>query len=574
MRGRNAEFGLFLTLGMSKKDIEKTIRVENAIISITSFIVGIIAGSILSRLFFMASIRILEFEGMTFMLNIKAYGITFLLFMVINSFMYIKRKFYIRKLELTELMKDARQSRQGKSSWVLGLLGLIMVGSSYGCIYFTIEGVLKGSNYVKLAMVLLLVGLYMVISNFGALMIKSSKKRYYKHIISLSTIKYRFIGYRKILYCVTILSGIVIFFVGVTYSIYETSREATHTYSPYDIMYMEMADKENLSRKELYAIIDQESTNMTEAKTLDLMQSKLYYYVKGETDPRCSNKMSFVSESAIKEHLNQELADIETGQVVSIRSRNEGGWSKPGETLKIKEDNNPELTYIVREEIYEVVGNECSSRVFRNQGLIVLDDNDYEILRNKYGLQQSTLHLFNFKNDTITEKVLRDIIRAQYGEEKAKERIFRYRDEKDFQVASGLIVMKASLAIFGFTLFITGLIGILFFISSGVMLYFKVYSSMEEAKVKYAMLYKTGIIEKEIRSSIAHEIKPIFLIPSILGGMLGVGFIAILYVNTVMYHKILMNTAYLMLIYTLSTGVFYTITKRQYTNTILAHLKM
>ncbi len=66
----------------------------------------------------------------------------------------------------------------------------------------------------------------------------------------------------------TILSGIVIFFVGVTYSIYETSREATHTYSPYDIMYMEMADKENLSRKELYAIIDQESTNMTEAKNV------------------------------------------------------------------------------------------------------------------------------------------------------------------------------------------------------------------------------------------------------------------------------------------------------------------
>lgn len=151
---------------------------------------------------------------------------------------------------------------------------------------------------------------------------------------------------------------------------------------------------------------------------------------------------------------------------------------------------------------------------------------------------------------------------------KQKERIFfRYRDEKDFQVASGLIVMKASLAIFGFTLFITGLIGILFFISSGVMLYFKVYSSMEEAKVKYAMLYKTGIIEKEIRSSIAHEIKPIFfLIPSILGGMLGVGFIAILYVNTVMYHKILMNTAYLMLIYTFPQGLLH-----HYKTTIYKH---
>lgn len=571
MRGRNAEFGLFLILGMRKKDIEKTIRVENVIISTGSFIVGIVAGSVLSRLFFMAGVSILEFDGMTFMLNPKAYGLTFLLFMVINSFMYIKRKFYMRQLALTELMKDTRRSQQGKSSWVMGLLGLAMVGCAYGYIHYAIQVGLKGNDTVILALVLFCVGLYLVISHFGALIIKSSRKRYHKHIIGLSTINYRFIGYRKILYSVTILSGIVIFFVGVIYSIYETSKDMTNKYTPYDVVYMEMADRENLSRKELYRIIDQESTNITTSKTLDFIQSTLSYPHKGET---MSSREPFVSESAIKEHLHLELADIKTGQAVSIRSRDEGGWLKPGDIVTIKEENKPEFTYTVCEEIYAVVGNESFSRVFRNQSLVILDDDDYADFIEVYGLAPSTLHMFNFKDDQTTEKVLRHIIQAQYGEEKANERIFRYRYEKYFQVSSNLVEKKAGIAEFGFTLFITGLIGILFFISSGVMLYFKVYTSMEEAKVKYRMLYKTGIMVKEIKQAIADEIKPIFFIPVVLGGLAGIGFIALLYRRTVIYEKLLMNTAYLVLIYILFTGIFYIITKRKYTRTILAHLKI
>ncbi|QUI21128.1 ABC transporter permease [Vallitalea pronyensis] len=571
MRGRNAEFGLFLTLGMRKKDIEKTIRVENVMISTGSFIVGIVAGSVLSRLFFMAGVSILEFDGMTFMLNPKAYGLTFLLFMVINSFMYIKRKFYMRQLALTELMKDTRRSQQGKSSWVIGLLGLVMVGGAYGYIHYAIQVGLKGNDTVILVLVLFSVGLYLVISHFGALMIKSSKKRYYKHIIGLSTINYRFIGYRKILFSVTILSCTVVFFVGVIYSVYVISRDMTSKYTPYDVVYMEMADRDNLSRKKLYEIIDQESANMTEAKTLDFIQSTLHYPHRGEI---IASRESFVSESAIKDHLHQELTDIKAGQVVSIRSRDEEVWGKSGEILKIKEGNNPEFTYTVREEIYEVVGNESFSRLFRNQTLIVLDDDDYTTVMHTYGLAPSTLHMFNFKDDPTTEKVLRHIIRAQYGEEKANERIFRYRYEKYFHVSSNLVEMKAGIAVFGFTLFITGLIGILFFISSGVMLYFKVYTSMEEAKVKYAMLYKTGIMVKEIKQAIADEIKPVFFIPVILGGLAGLGFIALLYRRTGIYDKLLMNTAYLVLIYTLFTGIFYIITKRKYTRTILAHLKI
>ncbi|WP_027625252.1 FtsX-like permease family protein [Clostridium lundense] len=111
MRERNKEFGMFLTLGMTKKYICKIIIIESSIIVLVSMIFGIIFGMIFSRLFFMIVIKIIG-------LNIEYSVSSICLFLSLSIFLGIfivicvKALLYTNKLEISQLLKENKKSEK------------------------------------------------------------------------------------------------------------------------------------------------------------------------------------------------------------------------------------------------------------------------------------------------------------------------------------------------------------------------------------------------------------------------------------------------------------------------------
>lgn len=103
MKSRNKEFGLFLTLGMTKKDIDIIIKVENSLIILMSLISGLIAGTVFSRLFFMVVTRILQLKGIKYILNYNSYVLSIGVFLLIYLIVLLLTKIYTNKLDIIEL---------------------------------------------------------------------------------------------------------------------------------------------------------------------------------------------------------------------------------------------------------------------------------------------------------------------------------------------------------------------------------------------------------------------------------------------------------------------------------------
>jgi ABC-type multidrug transport system fused ATPase/permease subunit len=145
----------------------------------------------------------------------------------------------------------------------------------------------------------------------------------------------------------------------------------------------------------------------------------------------------------------------------------------------------------------------------------------------------------------------------------------------------GIIINLASIFVMGKTIHpvlttvtlvpvILSVFFILFFISSNLMIHFKLLTEFEQEKIKYEKLNKIGFLEKEISLNISKELRIIFLIPSIAGMCLGTYFIylKILSIGIGSFNEISysLNTG---IVYMILELIFYILYKKYYIKKIL-----
>ncbi|KAF6626194.1 serine hydrolase [Paenibacillus sp. EKM208P] len=67
------------------------------------------------------------------------------------------------------------------------------------------------------------------------------------------------------------------------------------------------------------------------------------------------------------------------------------------------------------------------------------------------------------------------------------------------------------------TMFIGIFISLLFFLASGSIIYFKLFTELQEDQVQYKALMRIGLVEKELKKTIFSQVSTLFFIPSIVG---------------------------------------------------------
>ena len=147
MKRRNKEFGIYMTLGMGKRQISSILLCETFFIGIISLAVGLVIGVALSQLMsiFVASMFEADMTRFAFVFSSSAMLKTILYFGVIYIVVMIFNVFFIGKQELIDLLLAHRKNEKVKmkNMWLCSgvfIIGMIMLGYAY---YLVTAGITK-----------------------------------------------------------------------------------------------------------------------------------------------------------------------------------------------------------------------------------------------------------------------------------------------------------------------------------------------------------------------------------------------------------------------------------------------
>lgn len=516
----------------------------------------------------------MDIKEVSYNLNYKSYLVTTAVFLCIHILITFITRIYTNKLEIIQLISERRKAEVNKINHpIIGIISIIAVVSSFVLFYLTLEGLIfKNKPYMMAVYVVVcIVGLYISISQFGAIiihLIKRKKNMYFKRLISLSEINHKFIQYKKILYILCILSAVAVFFIGFSFNLSSIAIDITEARNPFDIMYIETSNENKLSNEEIDNIISSSNNTLVEnisLKLVNITEMKLNndgdYFEWGDRP--------VISDTIANEKLGIDI-DVTKGNAVWTKYLKEKTqYFYKGDILSIKNNTGKTYSFTIQEEIYENIANDS---YYTSGFSAILDEEDYnEIIKDYKEDDFYIAHLFNFENWKDTEELSYKFMNKLNEKNDVPYDINKPSELRKWKLkpSSKIIDYKALKREDRFFLFVMCFIGLLCFISTGVVLYFKIFTDLEYAKERYEKLFKIGITDKEMIEAISKELKLIFFIPVILGSAVGFGYLALMVYNSSLFGKMLLNSLLVIIVYFIFQTWFYIITKKKYIKEII-----
>lgn len=550
IKGRNKEFGVYMSLGMNDKDIKNLVLLENVLIGGGSMVTGVAVGTLLSRLFQMVVLSMMEIDNIEFQLSMKSYIVTIAVYFVIFAIVLIETNVKMKKMSIGLLLKGARQ-REGieyrKRDTILGVIGFVIMIVSVVSVAIIASNDKWNSNATILAiyMVLSFGGLYMAISHGGNYVIHLFKKskNYYKNLVSITQIHHKFNQNKNIIFILSILSTMTIFLVASPFALLRLSEDIA-LMDPYNLELIEGSNAYDISAEELDEIFSK----------YEIYKSLELPFIQGEI--RLNGK---------EETLQKPIMSVSNyNQMVDQNIILEGG-----EGIHYILDWTPGLHNVEPGEQYDLLVGEMNIAVtmkdstrstwniiaFGNDGIIIVNDKDYDKLQGMAS-EENRYYYYGLQ--------FRDWKKSDDSVVALKEKLNEKAEYPINSTITGYNDLKKGYSVF---LFVTTVLGILFFVASGSVLYFKQFSEIEEMKKTFFQMYKIGITRKEISQIINKELLIIFYLPLLFGSYMGV---SLIYLMTFIVGggdiiKQFIQTASVVIgIYFILQSMFFFITKKRY----------
>lgn len=523
MKRRKKEFGVFNILGMEKSHIAKTMAWENFYVTFISIVGGLVIGLALDKAMFLLIAQVLNEEiTLGFFISDKAIISTIVMFCVIFLLILLNSIRQIHTANPIELVTAGNAGeREPKTKWVLAILGLLSLGAGY-YIALTIENPLTALVYFFFAVILVIIGTYMLFTAGSIALLKilrKNKKYYYKtkHFTSISGMIYRMKQNAVGLANICILSTAVLVMVSSTSSLMLGLQDVIATRYPNDFVVYSNETSEERAYESFDTIRElQEEQNLNVTSEREYRYLVFPAFINGDTfevtrDANFSslgnlNNLIFVSLSDYNRVMGTDKTLAEN-EVLIYSDRLQ--FDSP--TLKIFDRE-----YSVKEKIDEFIGNGLIVAVAANTQFIVLPDGtDIDEL---YAMQKEALpdgaseiqYYYGFNSDADEET----------------QRVF-YRTLLEDYVGhgyDGTIESKADsrsefVALYGGFFFIGIFLGVLFIMATVLIIYYKQISEGYDDKQRYEIMQKVGMTHQEIKNSIHSQVLTVFFLPLIVAGI-------------------------------------------------------
>lgn len=614
LKNRGKEFGMYLTLGMTTKDLTKLILFENLGIIIASLATGVLSGALFGRLFYMGLNKILTDTTIPYELNYKSFLLSGGVFALIFICNFIFNAIYIRRVSIIDAIKADKKKEVGSSNILLGVISIVFLVIAIYCLPKTmLKEIFKEQSYmIGVFVAIIMVCPYLIIGSLIAIVkniLSKFPKVYSRNLLVLSNLSHRFLGYKNILYVLSLLVAGAMFFVGYSYSIYASTREYVNNDNPFEIMFVESDKYNKVDKEKLEEIINSDNGKIEKYNVLEFVEVPVFRE-NGNALSFWNSIQPVISESNYNKHMGTDV-DIKDDEALYITVANERlefehptailtnlTEEKLDEVRKASVDHNYKID---RENLDNIIGDNFKLEIkdsnikeeknvrftnFRYGGeydsgtALVVDDKAYKVLKSNF-MEKSIkkLHLMNVKNKDIAfDEVLKNLKEVNnlddsywnegniWGgkisdDERGTIDAYRpiYREE----------LIRLQLDNNGMMLFTMIFIGLLFIIANGVVLYYKVFSDIKDEEERIKSLTRIGILQSEIKIMVKKELAITFFAPIIIGGSLGLYFLYIMVSNSGMT-ELLMNKAFIVLLVGFIIQVFlYLISLRKYFKEVL-----
>ena len=549
MKRRNKEFGVYLTLGMSKRKISMILFFETLFIGFLSLIVGLGLGVILSQFMslFVANMFEADLTKFAFVFSSSACTKTIIYFSIMYLIVMIFNTFSISKCKLIDLLQGAKKSETIKLKnpilcILIFIISCIILGRAYYIVAFDTLSLQYAKDIIK-PILMGVVSTFFIFWSFSGLILRitqSSKKFYYKGLNSFTlrqfSSKINTTVFSTTIICLMLF--VTICLLSSCLTIKNSMNANIKELAPVDVMFTTTMNMDkyydnfrsygwndnqiknsHYTTKEMFSLFDFDITkylrdyievntyatpdltmNHTLGSKLNQIRTSFPFlqYDTMESIMKISdyNKVArFYGNEEYSLNSNEYMIVADFKSMIEVRNialENHETINLFGHTLKPKYDS-------CQDGFVEMSSNHI------NTGIIIVPDN---VIDEDYLIQNHLIGNYKTQDkNEITE--IENNINTLVKDPKSKEYLLPSGSTK-------LSIKEATVGLTAMVTFIGLYLGIIFLISSAAILGLKELSESSDNKERFRMLRKIGTDEKMINKALFRQIGIFFMLPLIL----------------------------------------------------------
>ena len=516
IKKRNKEFGVYMTLGMSKRKISLLLLIETFIIGLISLAFGLLLGIVLSQItsIFVANLFEANMSKFTFNFSKTALFKTILYFGIIYFIVMIFNTIIVNKNKLIDLLQASKKQekiriKSSMISVILFFISVLMLGSAYYMVTAGVNDLLKYDVSILLVPILLgTIGTILFFYSVAGMSLKIISKCHNLYSKKLNTFVFKQINSKINTMVISISIICLMLFVTLclltsAFTIKDYFNNSINTYAPVD--YQIISIDQNVRVTEFL-----EDTFVKEHTKDNLVVSE--YYDENFDYAKSLGK--------VYEQIKQEYSYIQFDSPVYIMS--EADYNKLARLLKID-------TVTIQDDEYAIVSNyntDIYESVLKSNSTMIIFNHELKpykkIINGFVNISGNPANLgFFVVSDQIIEKdhLKHEILSGNYNSkdqkiiDKLEEKVKKFHTEETLIKDTRNEIEISAAGLTAIITFIGLYLGIIILISSSAILALKELSDCIDDKKKYKILRQIGADEKEINKALFMQTFIFFMMP-------------------------------------------------------------
>ena len=518
MKRRRRELGLYHVLGMEKRHTAHLLFWETFLCALAAIAGGLTAGILFSKLVLLLLLRLTNLPvQFGFDISPGAIGQTIVLFGFLFLLTLLSNLVRLGRSKPIELLhSDHTGEKEPRTKWVLAALGLAALLGGYW-ISLTVKDPISAMLLFFVAVFLVIIGTFCLFTAGSIAVLKrlrANRAFYYQpqHFTAVSGMLYRMKQNAVGLANICILSTMVLVTVSTTVSLYAGLEGALERMYPYDVDVVQSLDE---VPPEQETALNEDTLERVQTAAADAGRKVelLRWSTPGDTvGYYTGNTFTLVAQEGVSTEIRLLTADDYgrlTGHTVDL---------EPEEVLVQAENLDLPDTFYIEDLPFHIAGTIMDFPRYNSSILI----------------SGQTAQLFLVVADETVVSAISDRDASRVHREFRVQVDLDGTEEEKLAFVDPLLAADANdvysvishqdnavdlYTMYGGFLFLGVFLGLLFLLSTVLIIYYKQISEGYEDQRRYQIMQQVGMSPREVRSSIRSQVLLVFFLPLVTAGI-------------------------------------------------------
>lgn len=518
MRQRKKEFGMYLLYGLNERQVTRMVFYETLIICGIALGAGVLLGGLLSKLFGMALIRLMQYEqviSLTF--PVQAIASTVGVFLLLALIISVQSYLMVNRVQLTELFHAKQKTEKPvRVSAPMAILSLLLLLMAFWLIMAGM-GSAVWKEHATWAMIGVTVGIiggtYLFFRQFAGWLLQTISRRRNYHegntVLWTASLRFQVRGNTLNLTFISLFSAAILALMCFMTINYKVQFEAVGRNLPNDIAFQSQSGAVNSQVDELIRKSDhpatfhltQELLKVDSVTDRGIAFDNPEYYYPG---------VLLVSQQAYNELIalrgDDESVKLSGTEAVALARSSDfpsafAPGTQPGFTVRADRETT---LHLVEKKDYAYLGwgSDPEKSMIKMPAVLVVSNELYQSLQGH--ASKESFEIYGLKN-------------AKKAEELSKQVHAIVTAKPDAYYSSFADVYSKQIESSSLALFSSGFLALIAIFALASVIYFKQLREATDEQLQYAILRKMGVEPRQMKSVIRQQLLFVFLPPLVLG---------------------------------------------------------